>query len=171
MEKLYHNFQDFIGEGDAGLTLVQILIRTVLVFILSVILIRLSDRRSYSLLLPFENVIIFLHGAILGRMILDPDNPFLPSFLAALLISQLHRFTAFFAMKSEFMGTLVKGKPIVLFENGEMFVKNMKRANISPDDLEEGARKHASVNSLESIEKATLERDGNISFIRKESGS
>jgi uncharacterized membrane protein YcaP (DUF421 family) len=168
MESIYQHFQDLIGEGNETLTLWQILLRAVLVFIITIIIIRLSDRRAYSLLSPFENVIVFLHGALLGRIILDPSIPFLPAVAAAALISLLHRIVAMLSIRSQFFGSLIKDKPVELYRDGIQLTKNMKKVNISEDDLLENVRKNANLDSLEKVKSATLERSGNISFVLKE---
>lgn len=168
METVYHNFQDFIGEGNETLTWSQILLRAAMVFILTIVIIRLSDRRAYSLLSPFENVIVFLHGALFGRIILDPSTPFLPAIAAAVLISILHRVVAMLSIRSHFFGFLVKDQAVELYKDGVQLTKNMRRMNISENDLLEEARKNINLDSLEKVKTARLERAGNISFVLKE---
>ncbi len=168
MERIYQNFLELIGEGAQTLTIGQVLLRTVLVFVLTIIIIRISDRRAYSLLSPFENVIVFLHGALFGRIILDPSTSFFGAVAAALLISVLHRIVAMLSIRSDFFGFLIKDKPVQLYENGEQLKQNMKRMNISEDDLIEGLRKSTNLDSMEKVKSATLERSGNISFVLKE---
>lgn len=168
MESIYEKFQDLIGEGNDTLDIWQILLRASLVFILAIVIIRFSDRRAYSLLSPFENVIIFLHGALLGRIILDPSVPFLPTVAAAILISLLHRVVAMISIRSSFFGHLIKDKPVELYKYGMQQKHNMKRMNISEDDLLENVRRNTNLDSLEKVKTATLERSGNISFVLKE---
>ncbi|WP_343631733.1 YetF domain-containing protein [Fluviicola sp.] len=168
MESIYQKFQDLIGEGNDTLDIWQILLRTAMVFVLTIVIIRLSDRRAYSLLSPFENVIVFLHGALLGRIILDPSTPFLPAVAAAALISVLHRIVAMLSIRSNFFGYLIKDEAVDLYRDGVQITRNMKRMNISENDLLEEARKHINADSLDKVKTARLERAGNISFVLKE---
>ncbi len=168
MESVYQKFQDLIGEGDDTLDIGRILLRAAIVFVITIVIIRLSDRRAYSLLSPFENVIVFLHGALLGRIILDPSTPFLPAIAAAALISVLHRIVAMLSIRSNFFGYLIKDTAVDLYKDGVQLKRNMKRMNISEDDLLEEARKNVNLDSLEKVKAARLERAGNISFILKD---
>ena len=166
-----HEFKKLIGEGELEFTIWHILIRTLIIFILTVLIIRLSDRRAYSLLSPFENVIIFLQGSILGRLILDPATPFLPALAGAGMISILHWVVARLAVTSPAFQKMLKGKSTVLYENDQTNKKNMRKSNISDEDLEERVRRMAGVKSLEEIETIYLERDGNMSIIKKSGDS
>lgn len=168
MEHVYNQFKDLIGEGDAQLTLAQILLRTFIVCILTVALIRLSDRRAYSLLSPFDNVIIFLQAAILGRILLDPHVQFMPSLAGAALISILHRCFAWLAMRSDFFGHLLKGKTIMLIKDGKYIEKNMRKASVSKEDLHETLRKAGGTDDVDKVKFAHMERDGNISVVKKD---
>lgn len=139
-----------------------------LVFILTIVIIRFSDRRAYSLLSPFENVIVFLHGALPGRIILDPSTPILPAVAAAALISVLQRIVAMISLRSRFFGFLLKDEAVDLYKDGVQLKRNMKRMNISENDLLEEARKNINLDSRHKVKTARLERSGNISFILKE---
>jgi len=168
MESIYQKFQDLIGEGNDTLEMWRILLRATIVFVITIVIIRLSDRRAYSLLSPFENVIVFLHGALFGRIILDPSTPFLPAIAAAALISVLHRIVAMLSIRSSFFGFLIKDKAVDLYKDGVQLKQNMRRMNISEDDLLEEVRKNTNMDSLDKVKTARLERAGNISFVLKE---
>jgi uncharacterized membrane protein YcaP (DUF421 family) len=72
------------------------------------------------------------------------------------------------AYYSHAFGILVKGKPVVLVQNGGLQRKNMLREHISEHDLEEDMRLDAKTEDLSKIQVARLERSGDISFIKAE---
>jgi uncharacterized membrane protein YcaP (DUF421 family) len=73
------------------------------------------------------------------------------------------------AYYSHAFGTLVKGKPVVLMQDGRLQRQNMLREHISQHDLEEDMRLGAKTDDLSKIQVARLERSGDISFIKANS--
>jgi uncharacterized membrane protein YcaP (DUF421 family) len=61
---------------------------------------------------------------------------------------------------------LIKGKPVVLVEDGRLQRKNMRLNHISEHDLEEDMRLDAATEDLSKITVARIERSGDISFIK-----
>jgi len=60
----------------------------------------------------------------------------------------------------------IKGKAVVLVENGRLQRKNMRLNHISEHDLEEDMRLDAATEDLSKIKIARIERSGDISFIK-----
>jgi uncharacterized membrane protein YcaP (DUF421 family) len=63
-------------------------------------------------------------------------------------------------------GILIKGKPVVLVQEGALQYKNMRGNQVSEHDLEEDMRLHAKTEDFSKIRTARLERSGDISFIK-----
>ena len=78
----------------------------------------------------------------------------------------LHRLFGVAAFYSHFFGILVKGKPVVLVQDGRLQRRNMLWELISKHDLEEDMRLDAKTEDLSRIRVARLERSGDISFIK-----
>jgi uncharacterized membrane protein YcaP (DUF421 family) len=81
----------------------------------------------------------------------------------------LHRLFGFAAYYSHAFGILVKGKPVLLVEDGTLQRQNMLWEHISKHDLEEDMRLEAKTEDLSKIQVARLERSGDISFIKANS--
>lgn len=140
--------------------------RTVIVFIYTVILMRISGRRAFGLRAPFDNIILVLLGAILGRAVVGA-SPFFPTIISGLVIALLHRLCAIFSLKPSIFSHFIKGKAIPLLKNGKLFPAKMKRSLISDEDLLEELRIHAQTNDLESFTEIYMERNGQIGFVKK----
>ena len=79
----------------------------------------------------------------------------------------LHRVLAGMAYFSHGFGVLIKGKPVVLVQQGALHLQNMRGNQISKHDLEEDMRLDAGTEDLSKIKMARLERSGEISFIKR----
>jgi uncharacterized membrane protein YcaP (DUF421 family) len=153
------------GEGK-DLTFWQMGARALIIFIIGLMLIKLSGRRSFGMQMSFDNVIVILLGAILSRAVVGV-SPFVPVIFASLVIVLLHRLCAWGGIYSKAFGKLIKGDQMILYENGELNQKNMKIGMISLHDLMEGMRENSNLESFDQVKTIYLDRNGKISVIKK----
>ena len=104
---------------------------------------------------------------MLARVI-NGSEAFFPTLGTGFVLVLLHRLFGLAAYYSHTVGILVKGKPVVLMQNGKLQLKNMFWNHISKHDLEEDMRLEAKTDDLSKIQVARLERSGDISFIKTE---
>jgi uncharacterized membrane protein YcaP (DUF421 family) len=154
------------GEGE-NQTVLQMSFRAVVIFIITLILLRIAGRRSFGMKSPFDNIIVILLGAILSRALVGASE-FVPTVASAAVIAVLHRLGAWVGALNLRFGALIKGQKIVLFDKGKLERENMRRALISESDLYASLRNNMNVESFDSIASAYMENNGQISFVRKE---
>jgi uncharacterized membrane protein YcaP (DUF421 family) len=116
--------------------------------------------------MPFDNVIVILLGAILSRAVVGA-SPFIPTICASLVIVLLHRLFAIIAMYSHGFGKLIKGEERVLYENGKLNDPHMRSGLISKRDLIEGLHLNGNIDTLDDAKSVFLERNGEISVVKK----
>jgi uncharacterized membrane protein YcaP (DUF421 family) len=167
-------FQNFLQAiiGTDGqpkeLTLLQLCVRALIIFVLGLAMVRVGDRRSLSEKTGFDTLFLVLIGAVLARAI-NGSAAFLTTIGCALFLMLVHRVFAFIAFRSHAFGKLIKGTAVTLITDGKVDWKMMKRHLVSKHDLEEDLRLNAATEDLEKIKVARLERSGDVSFIKKES--
>jgi uncharacterized membrane protein YcaP (DUF421 family) len=158
--------EQLIGTGRE-LTVSQMAIRTVLIFMFSLFLIRIAGRRSFGMKMPLDNVLTILLGAILSRAIVGA-SPFLPILCSSLVLTILYRIFGGLAYYSKWFGKIVKGKSQVLYKDKKLMEDNMKKSMITYHDLMEGIRTNSNLDSLEKVDTVYEERNGELSVIKKE---
>jgi uncharacterized membrane protein YcaP (DUF421 family) len=163
-----NGFETLIGEGAEKLTPLQMGVRALLIFLIALVLIRFTGRRSFGQRSPFDNVITILLGAVLSRSVVNSDVSFWAPVAAALMLSVLHRTFAWLSTKSDAFGRIVKGDEKLLYKDGKHFHENMKCTFITKKDLLEGIRREGNVEDESKIKEAWVERDGGISVVKKE---
>jgi uncharacterized membrane protein YcaP (DUF421 family) len=156
-----------IGVEPKGLTFLQVSVRGVIVFIATLIMVRLGSKRSLAEKTAFDAVFIVIIGSMLARAI-NGSEAFFPTLGTGFVLVLLHRLFGFAAYYSHAFGILVKGKPVMLMQNGKLQWENMLWEHISKHDLEEDMRLEAKTDDLTKIQVARLERSGDISFIKAE---
>jgi uncharacterized membrane protein YcaP (DUF421 family) len=157
---------ELFGEGK-DLTMGQMSARGIVVFFIALLLIRLSGRRSFGLHTPLDNIITIVLGAVLSRAIVGASD-FLPVIATCTTITALHRVIGWSIVRHRRLSRLVQGDKMLLYEKGVFNAQNMGKALVCEEDVMEGVRKSALTEDLSKIEKIYIERNGQISAIRKE---
>jgi uncharacterized membrane protein YcaP (DUF421 family) len=168
MNALWNSFETLLGLSvePKDLTFVQISLRAIIVFLVTLITMRLGHKRSLSRKTPFDAVLLVILAAVLSRAI-NGSAAFFATLGGGVVLVLLHRLFARFAYYSHGFGILVKGKPDIIVRNGECDFAMMRRNHVSIHDLEEDMRLGAHIDDLSRVRLARVERSGDISFIKK----
>lgn len=153
-----------IGLEPKELTFLQVSIRGIIVFVVTIVTVRLASKRSLAEKTAFDAVLAVILGSVLARAI-NGSGPFFATLGVGFVLVLLHRLFGLVAYFSHGFGILIKGKPDVLVINGRIQHKTMCRNQISQHDLEEDMRLEAKTEDLSKIKVARIERSGDISFI------
>ncbi|HKS32069.1 MAG TPA: YetF domain-containing protein [Chthoniobacterales bacterium] len=156
-----------LGADPKDLTFIQISLRGIIVFIATLAMIRLGHKRSLARKTPFDAVLIVILASVLSRAI-NGSAAFFATLGGSVVIVLIHRLFALIAYHSHAFGILIKGRPEVILENGNLVMSTMRRNHISKHDLEEDLRLDAELENISSVQVARVERSGDISFIKRE---
>jgi uncharacterized membrane protein YcaP (DUF421 family) len=159
---------DLLGLNAKADTIVasQICWRTLVVFIIALVLLRVSGRRTFASNSGQEMVVKFMLGAILSRAIAG-DSPFGVIIAAAVTLVLLHRALAYATYFFPAFGRLVKGESSVLAEGASINHHELRRASLSEEALRAAVRGAANLDDLAQAKTVRLEHDGNISVVKK----
>jgi len=158
-------FIKIFGEGKA-LNALQMGSRGAVVFFIALILIRIAGRRSFGLRTPLDNIITILLGAILSRAVVGASD-FVPVIVCCFVIVLLHRAIGWLIAHSKSFGRFIEGQKFLLFDQNRFQDDEMKKALVCREDLMQGVRKSALTEDMTKIEKVYMERNGDISAIKK----
>lgn len=164
MPELEHLFGLQVSPDE--LTWGQIAARAITVFVVGLILVRLAVRRFLGESAGFDVLLVIVLGSVLSRAITGPA-PFFETLGAALLLVVLHRIVAAVACRWSAFSRLVKGDAVVLVKEGRVLEDALRSAGISRDDLEENVRLNANIATIAEVAEARLERNGQISVVRR----
>ena len=168
MNALWNSLEILLGLGvePKELTFVQISLRGIIVFLVTVSAMRLGHKRSLARKTPFDAVLLVILAAVLSRAI-NGSAAFFATIGGGVVLVLLHRLFAFLAYYSHGFGILVKGQPDTIVRDGQCDFHSMRRNHVSTHDLEEDMRLSAHTDDLSRVRIARIERSGDISFIKK----
>ena len=168
MNAFWNSFETLLGLGvePRNLTFVQISLRGIIVFLVTLVAVRLGHKRSLSRKTPFDAVLLVILAAVLSRAI-NGSAALFATLGGGMVLVVLHRLFAFLTFYSHRFGMLIKGRPDVIVRDGQCDVPMMWRNHVSMHDLDEDMRLSAHIEDLSRIRIARVERSGVISFIKK----
>jgi uncharacterized membrane protein YcaP (DUF421 family) len=168
MNAFWNSFETLLGLGvePRDLTFIQISLRGIIVFLVTLATVRIGHKRSLSRKTPFDAVLLVILAAVLSRAI-NGSAAFFATLGGGVVLVLLHRLFAFLAFHSHRFGILVKGEPDIIVRDGQCDFQTMRRNHVSTHDLDEDMRLSAHTDDLSTIRLARIERSGDISFIKK----
>lgn len=158
-------WEQFFGSGD-HLTTLQMTIRAICMFFITLLLIRLSGMRTFGKASAFDVIITIMLGAILSRGITGGAS-FVGVVLAATVLVIIHRLIGLLSVKLPSLERIVKGEDRVLYKDGQIKWRNMIRSSVSLRDLEESIREEIHADGFEKVETIYIDSNGKISVIEK----
>jgi len=146
--------------------LLIVFVRSLLLYTVLAITIRIMGKRQIGQLQPFEFVIAVLIAELAGIPMSDTDIP-LANGLVAILTLMISQVTlAYITLKSNRARGIICGTPSILIEKGKIMEKEMRRLRYNINDLIEQLRLKGYPN-IADVDFAILETDGQLSVIPK----
>ena len=132
-----------------------------------VFIVRIVGRRPGKQLTPFEFILIFFLGGLMLTAIVAQDSSVTNAFCQIVAIASAHYGLTMARSRSETVAKLLDGTPLILMEGGQWRARTMRMMRLKDDDVMERARDQG-LKTLDEIQTAVLERNGEISIIPKE---
>jgi uncharacterized membrane protein YcaP (DUF421 family) len=166
MKEFFVELLGLAAKADT-ITVSQICWRTLVVFVIALILLRVSGRHTFASNSAQETIVKFMLGALLSRAIAG-DSPFAVIIAASVMLVLLHRALAYATYFFPAFGRLVKGESSVLATDGEVNRIELRRASLSEEALHAALRGAANLDDLTKVEVVRLEHDGTVTVVKKE---
>ena len=148
------------------LTWAQMSFRAVVVFAITLLYVRLGNKRFLGRRTAFDFVLAIILGSVMSRAI-NGQAPFGPTLAAGAVLLALHWVMGAAAMRSTTVSSLLKGKPRLLVKDGKFIAEEARKSHITEQDLLEDLRFEAHIDSIEDVDTAYLECNGKIGIVRR----
>ena len=144
--------------------MLTILIRTIVMYIVVVLALRLMGKKQLSDFEPSELVVTIMISEIAAQPIQDNAQPLISSIIVIILLLIFEVILSFIAFKSPKTRKILYGTPSVFFEKGKLNISEMERQRFSITDLMEAIRNNGN-SSLSEVDYVIMETNGDISVI------
>ncbi len=146
-------------------TLLEIAVRTGVVYLVVLVGIRLSGKREVGQMTPFDLVLLLLISNSVQNAMTGPDTSLAGGVVAATTLLIMNYLVAEVSGGNRRFRKFVQGQPSLLVHDGEVITAHMAKEHVSMDELERSLREHG-VASPKDAALAVLEVDGSISVLK-----
>jgi uncharacterized membrane protein YcaP (DUF421 family) len=148
-----------------GHVLLQIVLRTGIIYLLVLIGVRLSGKREVGQMTPFDLTLLLLLSNSVQNAMTGPDTSLTGGAVAACTLLVLNYGVAAVSGSNRRLRRLIQGEPSLLVHDGRVIEAHMARERVSMDELHRALREHG-INSCDQVALAVLEVDGSISCLK-----
>jgi uncharacterized membrane protein YcaP (DUF421 family) len=142
------------------------LIRTLILYIFMIVIMRIMGKRQIGELQPTELVITLLLSEIIAIPMQDNDIPLISTFIPALVLVGFEIITSLISLKSVRFRSLIQGHSIIIIDDGKLNYNKIKELRFSIDDILEALRQK-DVFDISKVQYAIVETNGQLSVLLK----
>ena len=142
-------------------------LRTLLLYIVLVLTVRLMGKRQIGEMEPSEFVVTMLIANLAAIPMQDTAIPLLSGLVPILVILGLELILAVLSLRCIHIRTFFCGKPVILMENGKILEKNLQKTRVNLDELEQLLMhlREKDIFDLTEVKYAILETNGQLSTL------
>ncbi len=143
-----------------------VLFRTIILYLLVVISMRLMGKKQIGEMEPFELAVAIMISELASLPMQDTRISIIHGIIPIITLLTLQSLLALLQLKSEKIRLFFSGKPTILIDKGKLDLKKLKDEKFNINDLMEELRMQGYYN-LSDVEYAILETSGQLSVVPK----
>lgn len=147
----------------AGEPLLDKAIRSILVYLFLVALLRIAGKREFSQLNNGDLVVLLLLSNTVQNAIIGNDNSLWGGLFGALVLVVANRLLIRSSYGREWMIKLVEGTPTTLITHGRIHKRSLRQELITSEQLLAAAR-HQGATKLSDVDLGVVEPNGALTF-------
>ncbi len=117
------------------LPIAEKLLRTVIIYLVLVVLLRIFGKRELAQLNPFDLVVLLSLSNTVQNAIIGDDNSVSGGVIGAIGLLAINWLVVRFLFRSKRLTRLVEGRATILIRNGQLDVKAMERESLNREEL------------------------------------
>jgi uncharacterized membrane protein YcaP (DUF421 family) len=152
---------------DLGSSLPEVVLRTAVVYLFLVAVIRISGKREVGQMSVLELVVILIISDAVQNSMVGENTTIWGGLVAVLTLLGLDYGLEALTARSRRLRTAIEGEPRLLVRDGRMLERALREENIEPQQVRAAMREHG-FTDLTDVRLAVLETDGSISVIGRD---
>lgn len=144
----------------------EIVFRAIIVYVILLLVLRITTRRVIRSATPMDMVLIFVFGGLAIGGVMGDDRSITGASLAIGTFAMMHVILSMAARRWPVIGMITEGAPLIIFSDGEWNKARLHLLRIRERDVVTEARQKG-LRGLEDVELAIAEHNGGITIIQK----
>lgn len=139
--------------------------KVVIIFFVGTFILRVGGRKSISQMTISQTIVMIGLGSLLVQPL--AGKGLIITLLSAFFITLVMVITEYVEIKFDFLENLFIGKSVIVIEDGNINLDNLKKIRLSIDMLETRLRQ-VGISSIDDVKYATIEVSGQLGYELKE---
>ncbi len=148
----------------------SIVLRTLVVYGVLLVGLRLAGKRELGQMTPFDLVVLLIISNAVQNAMVGPDTSLNGGILAALVLLIANWGVGQLGLRSARVRSELLGSPTLLVHEGKLIPSHLKVEGITEEEVMQALREHG-VDDLKHVKLAVLEVDGTISVVPSDAES
>ncbi len=146
--------------------MILVIIRTLILYLTTVIALRIMGKKQIGQLQPYELVVIIMIAELAAIPMQNTNIPLINGIIPIFILFASEVTLSYISLKSETARGVICGKPSILINNSEIMEDELRRLRYNINDLLEQLRLK-NVTNIADVAYAILETSGQLSVILK----
>lgn len=145
----------------------EFVVRATVVYVVLLVLVRMSGKRTVGQFTPFDLIVILLLAEAVTESLNGGDSSLIGGLIIAVVLVALDMGAAFLGSRSRRFDKLLQGEAVLIGRDGVIYQDVLKREKVPKEEIEKALR--SADCQIEDMRMAILESDGEISILKKQS--
>lgn len=146
--------------------MLTIIIRSILIYLIVLLVFRLMGKRQLGQMQPFELVLTLIIADLATIPMAEVSVPVLHGIVPLLTLVILHFVLTLVCKNSQWLSKIISGKPVIIINPKGIDYNAMKQLNLATDDIF-AALRECGYFSISQVQYAIMETNGKVSVMPK----
>jgi uncharacterized membrane protein YcaP (DUF421 family) len=152
-----------IGEDGSWLFLLEVLFRTIIMYLVLLIFFKITGKKEIKQLSIFDLILIIGLGSAAGDPMFYDDVPVLPAVVTFATILGLYTLITYLSQKDHKLNLLLQGDTVCIFHDNQIDTKALFKEGLTTEELFSELRVQR-VSHLGQVQQIYLEGSGHLSI-------
>lgn len=143
--------------------------RGITIYLFLWLIFRVSGKRTLAQTSPFELVLLLIISEVTNQAMVDSDHSITNAILLIITLVGMSILLSVIKHYSPAASRWLEGLPLPLVRDGKVMRENLDRTRVDEAEIMKSARCTQGVERMDDIKDATIENDGTISIVPRES--
>jgi uncharacterized membrane protein YcaP (DUF421 family) len=152
---------------DLGSGPIEVAVRTAVVYLFLVVVLRLAGRRELAQLSIVDLVVLLIISNGVQNAMVGPNTTLIGGLVSAGTLVVLDRVVNSVLKRHRTVARFLEGEPVLLVRNGRILTSALRKIDMDRAELDAAIRAHG-VATVNDVALAVLETDGRISVVPRD---
>src|SRR5688572_21185530 len=146
----------------------QSVLRATAVYLMLLLVFRVSGNRSIGQITAFDFVLLLIISEAIQQAMITTDYSVTNAFLLVVTLVGIDIMMSLWKQKSERVAKILDGVPVLVVENGKAHEDRMRMERVDESDILAAARDKQGIERMDQIKHAIVEASGGITIVPKQ---